>query len=170
MGERILCYPERMRKPVQGYEGRYEVSDQGQIISLLGLKERVLKHHSGNTWRTRHCRVGLHDGGGRSTQKTRLVHQLVAEVFLPPKPFDGAEIRHKNGDHLDNRAVNLEWGTRSENTSDQVTHGVHNNARKTHCKHGHEFTEENTIRRSSGRQCRECLRASQRAWKEKQRG
>lgn len=32
-------------------------------------------------------------------------------------------------------------------------------ARQTHCKHGHEFTSENTIIKSNGmRQCRECRR------------
>lgn len=169
MGRNILCYLERMRKPVLGYEGRYEVSDAGEIISLLGLKERVLKPHSGATWMSRHCRVGLHDGGGRTTQKTRLVHQLVAEAFLPPKPFPEAEIRHKDGNHLNNRADNLEWGTKSENVLDQVRDGVHNNARKTHCKRGHEFTPENTIRRATGRQCRTCNLEYQRAWKEKQK-
>ena len=34
-----------------------------------------------------------------------------------------------------------------------------NNARKTHCKHGHEFTPANTHNRpSGGRTCRECAR------------
>lgn len=34
------------------------------------------------------------------------------------------------------------------------------NARKTHCKHGHEFTPENTGRQHSGRYCRTCGRAA----------
>ena len=147
-----------MRNQVRGYEGRYEVSDEGYIVSLLGAEERVLRPHSGNSWRSRHARVVLHDGGGRSTQKTHLVHQLVAEAFLPPKPFAGAEVRHRNGDHRNNSAANLEWGTRSENTEDQVRDGVHNNARKTHCKQGHEFTPENTLMRGTARRCRTCMR------------
>lgn len=32
------------------------------------------------------------------------------------------------------------------------------NAKKTHCKHGHEFTDENTYRRATGRACRACAR------------
>lgn len=37
-------------------------------------------------------------------------------------------------------------------------------AAKTHCKRGHEFTPENTIREKSGRACRECGRIKHRAW------
>lgn len=32
------------------------------------------------------------------------------------------------------------------------------NSKKTHCKRGHEFTEENTAHRSGGRACRACVR------------
>ena len=32
------------------------------------------------------------------------------------------------------------------------------NAKKTHCKHGHEFTELNTYRTKVGRVCKQCLR------------
>jgi hypothetical protein len=43
-------------------------------------------------------------------------------------------------------------------------------AAKTHCKHGHEFTPENTIRRPDGcRECRECRRRIQRANNAKRR-
>lgn len=43
------------------------------------------------------------------------------------------------------------------------------NAAKTHCKHGHEFTPENTYRRTdnAGRQCRVCIRASRARFKER---
>lgn len=51
-------------------------------------------------------------------------------------------------------------GSRNDNTLDQVKKGNHNNASKTHCDSGHEYTKENTyIRpRGKGRDCRECLR------------
>jgi hypothetical protein len=61
-----------------------------------------------------------------------------------------------NPDHLEpvSHAVNVARGKS----------GLHNSA-KTHCDNGHEFTEENTIRRGDGgrwRQCRECARKSAR--------
>lgn len=31
-------------------------------------------------------------------------------------------------------------------------------SKRTHCKHGHEFTEKNTFREAAGRHCRECGR------------
>lgn len=44
------------------------------------------------------------------------------------------------------------------------------NARKTHCKHGHEFTEENIYRNSLGhRVCRECRRRFSRERKARDR-
>jgi hypothetical protein len=52
-------------------------------------------------------------------------------------------------------------GTQSDNMSDAVLKGRHFSANrgKTHCKHGHEFTPENTGRQSQGgRYCRECGR------------
>lgn len=50
------------------------------------------------------------------------VHRLVCEAFhgLPPDYVDGpAHVRHLNGDSGDNRAVNLRWGTQSENERDK---------------------------------------------------
>jgi HNH endonuclease len=43
-----------------------------------------------------------------------LVHTLVAEAFLGPKP-DGMEVNHKNADRSDPSADNLEYVTHREN-------------------------------------------------------
>lgn len=43
------------------------------------------------------------------------------------------------------------------------------NKRKTHCKHGHEFTPENTILRADGRACRTCQNRDAAAYKRRKR-
>lgn len=149
--------------PIVGYEGLFEVSDAGQVRSM----DRVITFSNGRVQRysgalstlvtrpTGHLQVMI---GANSKWRTRLVHQLVLEAFVGPRPA-GAGTRHLNGIPNDNRLENLTWGTPSENTRDMVTHGVHNNARKTHCKNGHEFTPENIKPQSNGgRDCRQCKR------------
>lgn len=56
--------------------------------------------------------------------------------------------------------------TRGENTLRSETGITAMNKRKTHCIHGHEFTTENTYLTPNGRrQCRQCLRRREEAWR-----
>ena len=57
---------------------------------------------------------------GRGNQ--RFVHHLILEAFVGPRP-DGYESCHKNGNPLDNRLVNLYWGTKRDNGLDTRAHG-----------------------------------------------
>jgi hypothetical protein len=44
------------------------------------------------------------------------------------------------------------------------------NGTKTHCKHGHEFTPENTMKVKGGRSCRECSRTASREYQREKFG
>lgn len=90
--------------------------------------------------------------------KNYLAHRISYELHREPIPAD------MTIDHLcrNKRCVNpehLEVVTRGENIRRSPASGIH----KTHCMHGHEFTEKNTlIKRNGSRNCRECLNAPHR--------
>lgn len=143
-------------KPILGAEGRYEVSSLGRVRSLPREKTPggILKAHSN---RKGYQQVTIsRNGKGR----TKRVHVLVAQAFHGPRPFDGAHVRHLNGNPADNRAENLRWGTASENNRDTIEHGNHKQVAKTHCPKGHPYAGHNLIVTAWGsRWCRACRSA-----------
>jgi len=80
----------------------YWVSSSGQVRGVRGW---VL---SPDTVAGGYQRVRLGDG------KLHLVHLLVAEVFVGPRPV-GMQVNHKDGVTSNNAASNLEYATPSEN-------------------------------------------------------
>lgn len=103
-------------KAIPGYEGLYEVSDQGRVRSLKSdcfLKPNLMNH--GYT-----C-VHLYNGGKRS-RRVFTIHKLVASAFAP-NPMNCGEVNHKNFAKADNRIANLEWVTRGENVRHAVAAG-----------------------------------------------
>lgn len=149
--------------PVVGYEGVYEVSDQGRVRSLdrdvvdsNGIRKHIkgLIRRSSPTGPLGYRNVSL--SMPRQRQRTPLVHHLVMAAFVGPMP-DGLEVLHGDDDPGNNRLANLRYGTRSENIRECVARGRHANASKAKCVNGHEFTPENTCyRRTGGRYCRRC--------------
>jgi DNA invertase Pin-like site-specific DNA recombinase len=100
----------------------YEISTQGRV-RRLGRTDRVLKLQG-------YLRVGLYDADGE--QKQILVHQLVAEAFLGPRPTPGHTPNHKNGDHGDNSVENLEWLSREEQQHHAIDEGLYGGRGEEH--------------------------------------
>lgn len=133
----------------------FQVSDEG----------RVRSNRLNGEWRIRstpqrknfpYPTIALTGNGGR--KDTKCVHALVALAFIGPRP-EGMEVRHLNGNPADNRLVNLAYGTHAENVADQLRHGTHPMASKTHCNRGHELSGDNLVSRSDGyRECATCKR------------
>ena len=116
-------------KAVPGYEGRYEVSDQGRVRSLdrtVNQKSRWGTLYT-STRKGQLLRPGRMPGGHLSVVigrgNSQCVHKLVLLAFVGPAP-DKHECCHNNGNPADNRLENLRWGTRSENIKDAYAHGA----------------------------------------------
>lgn len=151
----------------------YEVAVDGRIRSV----DRYVRHYRGGQQlvRGRELKFNIKSNGyygsticvdGRRIHVW--AHSMVCETYRGPRPSEDHVVRHLNGDPLDNRVENVVWGTWAENAQDRLRHGHHEQANKTHCKYGHEFTEENTrlyITKDGWRQrlCRICSREQQRA-------
>ena len=100
---------------------RYEVTCDGRVLSVT------------TNWRgygMRELKQELNDDGYPSVRiivngkrKRYAVHKLVARSHLGPQPSPGYEIRHIDGNKLNNHFRNLAWGTRKENADDRERHG-----------------------------------------------
>ena len=113
-------------KPIPGYEGLYEASNQGRIRTAYGKTtasarfpkrvwtQRILKlkwkERKGHTGKC-DARVCLWKDG---VERTHLVSRLVAMSFIPC-PFDKLSVNHIDGDPSNNNVENLEWVTIAEN-------------------------------------------------------
>jgi len=112
-------------KEVKGYEGLYEVSNQGHVKSLdrfdrLGrkCKGQVLKQA---LFKNGYLYVCLYKDG--SPKRSFQVHRLVAKSFIA-NPENKPQVNHIDGDKTNNSTDNLEWSTRSENMRHAIVTGL----------------------------------------------
>lgn len=103
-------------RPVVGFETRYEVSNLGRMRNKSG---HLLTPSP--TGRTMHLVVTFWQDG---KHHTRLVHQLVLEAFVGPRP-SGHVGCHRDDRAGDNRLENLFWGTRLQNNAIHKGDGSH---------------------------------------------
>ncbi len=147
-------------RSISGFEGRYEVSNLGDVRSLASVNGggRVLKPYTAVDG---YHLVDLFGSTGARRRAAR-VHCLVLEAFVGPRP-DGMYGCHNDGNPQNNLLSNLRWDTPRNNSLDKVIHGRDYNANKDHCPHRHLLREPNLCAASFSeghRGCLACHRAS----------
>lgn len=131
-------------KDVVGYEGRYQVSNFGQVRSLPNKRRFsmiILKQHQR---KNRRFSVGLTSVGedGKWRQRTYEVQWLVAAAFIGPRP-EGLEVCHNDDNPANNHLSNLRYDTRLANVADRVKHDLANRGEKN----GQAIFTENQVRK-----------------------
>ena len=115
-------------KDIKDYEGLYQVSNLGQILSLNYYRSGKPKLLKPGKNKKGYLLVNLYKNRKRKSYK---IHQLVAEHFIP-NPDNLPEINHIDEDKTNNRVDNLEWkshkdncnhGTRNERIAKTMTNG-----------------------------------------------
>lgn len=122
-------------KDIEGYEGRYQVSNYGNVKSLYqeyygghGKKQLIIRPEklmALNKNNHGYIQVTLCKDG---KYKSKKVHRLVLEAFTI-NPEYKPQVNHINGNKIDNHLDNLEWCTSKEN----IVHGIETLHNKRAC-------------------------------------
>lgn len=109
-------------KPIKGYEGLYEVSNDGRVRRLKFINgkhnfEKIKEcKQTLNTWG--YMTVNLSKDGKGNTKR---VHKLVANAFIGESDL---QVDHIDGNKQNNRLDNLEYVTPKENTNRAWKKGI----------------------------------------------
>lgn len=93
-------------KDVCGYEGKYVVSNLGDVKSCKTNKTLIPEIRTG------YLSVDLCVNGQR---KKRRIHRLVAQAFIP-NPENLPQVNHKDQNSMNNNVENLEWCNNTYNS------------------------------------------------------
>lgn len=130
---------------------------------MADLRERFGAKHvlaENGCWVWTAAQMSRGYGAIRVAGKVLLAHRVSYELYVGPIP-EGLTIDHLCRNPSCVNPAHLEAVTQGENVR-RGKSPIAANARKTHCKRGHEFTPENTYVETHGRKCRACTLARRR--------
>jgi hypothetical protein len=107
---------------IAGYEGKYQVSDQGRVRHIRA--NRILKQNNSNGYLAVYLYPAApphKKGMGRHLKRKLFVHRLVALAFCP-NPDSVNIVNHIDRNPKNNCSTNLEWVTASGNTQHWMAH------------------------------------------------
>lgn len=147
-------------RPVYGYEGFYEVSDQGLVRGVDRTDRRGVFREGKEKAQTTNVQTGykMVTLWRNGVERQRTVHSVVMEAFEGPRP-EGAQVCHNDGTRDNNALENLRYGSPRENSMDRRRHGTDPQVNKTHCPRGHPLEEPNLVPvklREGIRECQTC--------------
>lgn len=115
IGKPCQDLPNERWQVVPGFD-RYEASDLGRIRNRRTGALITPKPNAVNNYLYVSFRIGQRTKG-------MTVHRVILLTFIGPAN-PGQQCRHLNGNRQDCRLGNLAWGTRIENSEDQLRHGT----------------------------------------------
>ena len=108
-------------KDIPNYEDYYQASNFGRIKSKDRYVNSNIKHNDKALRKGKLLKLNIKKNGYLSVDlsknnrpKTMSVHRIIAKTFLK-NYSDNLEVNHKNGIKTDNRLINLEMVTKSQN-------------------------------------------------------
>ena len=104
-------------KPLSGFEGRYEISNLGNIKNVK--RNSIVKTHI-DAHGYQSCTLRY---VGDKKSHTIKIHRAIALAFIP-NPNDYPIINHKDGNKLNNSIDNLEWCTYQHNIKHSFDNGL----------------------------------------------
>jgi len=112
-------------KPVLGFEGFYEASSDGEILSIRRQNLKNKRFMGGNLVKPIMGSRGYYvvNLTKPEVRKQIFLHKLILEAFVGQRP-DRMQCCHNDGNKLNCNLDNLRWDTISNNHKDKRIHGT----------------------------------------------